>query len=200
MTRSEIAGRNFWCNKFFWKKKNQSEISLEIDRKLIPLNQGRTWMLRLDSWENVALNLNRALFDYQSSTKVPNVIRPQPLRGKEEFVKMLKLFPLFIDILLALQGPTYGKITFVNGLNQMVRVHLSPSLTWSYVETRTNLTLRRNPQRHIGSNRVRWVNWSFKPVLSTDFQSERQSWYILSFTACRWTQQYSNGVRHGPGR
>ena len=70
---------------------------------------------------------------------------------------MLILFVFFLDFLSALRNsnPTYGKITFVNGLNQMVRVHLSPSLTWSYFESRSNQTLRTNPKRHIGSNRVR---------------------------------------------
>ena len=39
----------------------------------------------------------------------------------------------------------------------MVRVHLSPSLTWSHFERKTNDTLRTNPHRRIGSNRVPWV-------------------------------------------
>ena len=49
---------------------------------------------------------------------------------------------------------SYGKITFINGSNQMVRVHLRPSLIWNYYESRTDQTLRRGPDRRLGSNRV----------------------------------------------
>ena len=49
---------------------------------------------------------------------------------------------------------SYGKITFTNGSNQMVRVHLRPSLIWNYFESRTDQTLRRGPDRRLGSNRV----------------------------------------------
>ena len=49
------------------------------------------------------------------------------------------------------ENPTPGKITFINGSNQMVRVHLSPTLTWGHFERRTNETLRSDPRRRIGS-------------------------------------------------
>ena len=65
------------------------------------------------------------------------------------------IFVFLIDFIAALRSSSLGKITFVNGLDQMVRVHLSPSLTWTYFERRTNETLRTNSRRHIGSNRVR---------------------------------------------
>ena len=71
--------------------------------------------------------------------------------------KTMIIFLFLIDFLSALRNSSFGKITFVNGLNQMVRVHLRPSLTWTYFESRTNQTLRTNPRRHIGSNRVRLV-------------------------------------------
>ena len=48
----------------------------------------------------------------------------------------------------------YGKITFTNGLKQMVRVHLSPTVTWNHFERRSNETLRTNPNRRIGFQRV----------------------------------------------
>ena len=65
-----------------------------------------------------------------------------------DFIIML-ILSFFLDFLSALRNPnpTYGKITFVNGLNQMVRVQLSPSLTWTYFERRSNQTLRTNPKR-----------------------------------------------------
>ena len=79
--------------------------------------------------------------------------------------KTMIIFVLLIEFLSASRNPSFGKITFVNGLNQMVRVHLRPSLTWTYFESRTNQTLRTNPRRHIGSNRVRLV-------MSIQFQSK----------------------------
>ena len=79
--------------------------------------------------------------------------------------KAMIIFVFLIEFLLASKNTSFGKITFVNGLNQMVRVHLRPSLTWTYFETRTNQTLSTNPSRHIGSNRVRLV-------MSIQFQSK----------------------------
>ena len=54
----------------------------------------------------------------------------------------------------ALRNPSHGKITFINASSQMILVHLSPTVTWSHFERRTNETLRANPDRRIGSNRV----------------------------------------------
>jgi len=51
-------------------------------------------------------------------------------------------------------GDSYGKITLINGLNQMVRLHLHPHVTWSHFEHRTNETLGTNPHREVGSNQV----------------------------------------------
>ena len=66
----------------------------------------------------------------------------------------IHLKPFWVAVLSAAESPLPGKITFINGSNQMVRVHLSPTLTWGHIEHRTNETLRTDPHRRIGSNRV----------------------------------------------
>ena len=55
---------------------------------------------------------------------------------------------------IAISASKYGKIKFTNGSKQMVRVHLSPTVTWNHFERRTNDTLRTNPHRQIGFHRV----------------------------------------------
>ena len=57
----------------------------------------------------------------------------------------------------AISASGYGKIKFINGSKQMVRVHLSPTVTWNHFERRSNDTLRTNPYRRIGFHRVPWV-------------------------------------------
>ena len=44
-----------------------------------------------------------------------------------------------------------GKITLINGLNQMVRAHLNPTVDWGHFEHRTNQTLSTNPRKHESS-------------------------------------------------
>ena len=65
------------------------------------------------------------------------------------FMLTLKTFSTAVS-----PNASYGKITFTNGSKEMVRVHLRPSLIWNYFESRTNQTLRRGPDRRLGSNRV----------------------------------------------
>ena len=59
-----------------------------------------------------------------------------------------------VCMLLSLGNALHGKVTFINGSNQMVLVHLSPTVTWSHIERRTDETLKANPNRRIGFNRV----------------------------------------------
>ena len=40
----------------------------------------------------------------------------------------------------------------------MVRVHLSPTVTWDHFQRRSNDSLRTNPHRRIGFHRVPWVS------------------------------------------
>ena len=47
-----------------------------------------------------------------------------------------------------------GKIRILNKTGQMVRVHLSPSPTWSYYQPKNNRTLRRDPNHKIGTNSI----------------------------------------------
>lgn len=67
-----------------------------------------------------------------------------------------KFFFLTMNVFSKTIAPnaSYGKIKFTNGSKEMVRVHLRPSLIWNYFESRTNQTLRRGPDRRLGSNRV----------------------------------------------
>ena len=76
---------------------------------------------------------------------------------KSKIAIMILLFIFVILIDLVESNPRYGKVTFINGSKQMVQVHLRPSLTWAHYESRTNQTLRSNPKRPIGFNRVPWV-------------------------------------------
>ena len=89
---------------------------------------------------------------------------------------MILLFIFVILIDLVESNPRYGKVTFINGSKQMVQVHLRPSLTWAHYESRTNQTLRSNPKRPIGFNRVPWV---FSDV---HLFSSPQWWVNTAFT------------------
>ena len=91
------------------------------------------------------------------------LLKSHPWRLSQTFWLRIILKTLQVYRLEALENLSHGKITLINASSQMIRVHLSPTVTWSHFERRTNETLRANPDRRIGSNRVPWVDttsWS----------------------------------------
>ena len=70
-------------------------------------------------------------------------------------LKSRMIFKYFLICLVCLtNGTQVGKIRILNKTSQMIRVHLSPSPTWSYFDQPNNRTLKRDSKHKVGSNSI----------------------------------------------
>ena len=68
---------------------------------------------------------------------------------------LLKLgFLLIFQTAICSKVPSYGTITLLNNSTDLIRVVLTPALSWDYYEQRTNKTLVRNLDKAIGGNHI----------------------------------------------
>ena len=69
-------------------------------------------------------------------------------------LRMILFFFLIGGLVSPINGTSIGKIRILNKTSQMVRVHLSPSPTWSYFDQPNNRTLKRDSKHKVGSNSI----------------------------------------------
>ena len=68
---------------------------------------------------------------------------------------LLKPYFLFIfQVAICYKAPSYGTVTIQNNSNDLMRVILTPAISWDYYEQRTNKTLVRNLDKAIGGNHI----------------------------------------------
>ena len=67
---------------------------------------------------------------------------------------MKQFFLLIFQWAICSKVPTYGKITILNNSTDLIRVILTPAISWEYYEQRTNKTLARNLDQAIGGNHI----------------------------------------------
>ena len=68
---------------------------------------------------------------------------------------LVKKFILFIfKLVITSKVQTYGTIRILNNSTDLIRVILTPAISWEYYEQRTNKTLARNLDKTIGGNHI----------------------------------------------
>ena len=68
---------------------------------------------------------------------------------------LVKKFILFIfKFVITSKVQTYGTIRILNNSTDLIRVILTPAISWEYYEQRTNKTLARNLDKTIGGNHI----------------------------------------------
>ena len=65
-----------------------------------------------------------------------------------------QFFLLIFERAICNKVPTYGTITILNNSSDLIRVILTPAISWDYYEQRTNKTLVRNLDKAIGGNHI----------------------------------------------
>lgn len=65
-----------------------------------------------------------------------------------------QFFLLIFQTAICFKIPTYGTITLLNNSTNLIRVVLTPAISWDYYEQRTNKTLVRNLDKAIGGNHI----------------------------------------------
>ena len=109
-------------------------------------------------WNNQAVYiwfLVTCFFSPRTSEVINHQNRATSTWDKAQTKMLLKQFFLLIfERVICFKAPTYGTITILNNSADLIRVILTPAISWDYYEQRTNKTLVRNLDKAIGGNHI----------------------------------------------